>query len=61
MGENLALEIEFMMSVKKCFLDGSSSIMNFVEHLLNSELTLKSHMLIYPLDELNRKISLLLG
>jgi hypothetical protein len=50
-GENFALEIELIMSVRKCFLDGSSSILNLVEHLLNYEDILRSHKLMYPLEE----------
>jgi hypothetical protein len=60
-GENLALDIELMMSVKKFFLEGSSSIAKIVVKLSDYELTLISQTPIYPLDEEKRKLSDLIG
>jgi len=57
MGENFALETEWIISVKKCFLEGSSSIANIVLDLSDYELILMSHSPIYPLDDEYTKIS----
>jgi hypothetical protein len=52
------------MSVKKFFLEGSSSVINiatFLPFLSNLEFILKSHVATYPLDELNKNNSDLVG